>query len=191
MAGLRASDADRERMVRELRRHHEDGRITTEELEERIGAVWHATFESDLAALTVDLPVPGQRTAPPGVAGASGRRPPRWPGRLGFAVRWRAPAAPHEAMADLLEYVAPPLRTNGYDLVERSRDRAVFARTRTPLWVVPIIVLTFPFGLLALLIRTSDRITVELVPEGADATLLYAHGTAPLAARRAFALLEA
>ena len=56
VAELRASDADRERVVQALRRHHEDGRITSEELEERIGAVWATKHVSALAAITADLP---------------------------------------------------------------------------------------------------------------------------------------
>jgi hypothetical protein len=37
-AGLRASDADRERFVETLRRHHADGRLTADELAERTAA---------------------------------------------------------------------------------------------------------------------------------------------------------
>ena len=36
---LRASDADRERAVAELRRHHLDGRLDAEEAEDRMGRV--------------------------------------------------------------------------------------------------------------------------------------------------------
>jgi Domain of unknown function (DUF1707) len=185
MSDLRCSDADREEVVAALRHHHEAGRITTDELEERIAAAWDAKLASQLAALTADLPA--TRTPAP-VAPAP--RLPRAPGRRPFAARRRIRGSPGRVMAELLADVAPPLQRAGYDLVERTAERAVFARRRTPLWVVPIVVLTFPFGLLALLIRTEDRIAVELVPDGGD-TLLYVQGAAPLSVRRAFAELEA
>jgi hypothetical protein len=53
---LRASDADRERVVELLRDHAAAGRLTTEELEERIDAAFAATTGGDLDALLADLP---------------------------------------------------------------------------------------------------------------------------------------
>ena len=50
------TDADRERAVRELTRHCGDGRITLDELEERIGEVYAATTEAELRAPFSDLP---------------------------------------------------------------------------------------------------------------------------------------
>jgi hypothetical protein len=181
---LRASDADRERVVEALRRHHADGRLDTDELEERIAAAWAARYESDLERLTADLPV---ASAP--VAATPASRAPRWPGRLDFVVAWHAPAPAPEAMRELLERVAPRLAGAGYGLVERSPHRAVFARRRTPGWVPLVVICTFPLGLLALLARAEDRITIDLQPDGAR-TRVSAYGTAPLAVRRAFAQLE-
>ena len=40
---LRASDAERERSADALRRHHADGRLTTDEFEERTGRAYAAT----------------------------------------------------------------------------------------------------------------------------------------------------
>jgi hypothetical protein len=54
---LRVADADRERVVEELREHALAGRLTSEELEERIGAAYRATTRADLDALRADLPV--------------------------------------------------------------------------------------------------------------------------------------
>jgi uncharacterized protein DUF1707 len=53
---LRASDADRERIAAALRRHHLDGRLDTDELQERLGRCYAARTTGELAALTADLP---------------------------------------------------------------------------------------------------------------------------------------
>jgi DUF1707 SHOCT-like domain len=53
---LRVSDEDRERAVRELREHFAAGRLTDEELSERVQAVYQARTDRDLAALRADLP---------------------------------------------------------------------------------------------------------------------------------------
>jgi hypothetical protein len=58
---LRASHADRDRTVELLRVAAGDGRITPEELDERLDAALTAKTVSELALLTTDLPaVPGQ-----------------------------------------------------------------------------------------------------------------------------------
>jgi hypothetical protein len=61
---LRASDADRERVAAALRRHHLDGRLDTDELQERLGRCYAARTTGDLAALTADLPGDERRPAP-------------------------------------------------------------------------------------------------------------------------------
>jgi hypothetical protein len=185
MAELRASDADREAVVTALRRHHADGRLTTEELEERVAIAWGARHVAELEALGTDLP----RTPPPAPPVVA-RPLPRWPGRVAFSARWRAPAAADAAMVELVSHVAPALAGTGYGMVFRDAGRVVFARRRTPGWVPLVVILTFPIGLLALLVRAEDNVTVEFVPERDGSTLLYAHGTAPRSIRRAFAELE-
>jgi hypothetical protein len=65
---LRASDAEREQLVSALRRHAADGRLTTDELEERTGAAFAATTRGELVALRRDLPeaaAPATRPGPP------------------------------------------------------------------------------------------------------------------------------
>ena len=61
-APLRASDADREATADVLRTGFEQGRLTTEEFDERLQAAYNARTHADLAALTGDLPAPA---APP------------------------------------------------------------------------------------------------------------------------------
>ncbi len=60
----RASDAERDAAVTELRGHVAEGRLTVEDLDERIAAALAATTRADLAAVTADLPQrPRDRTA--------------------------------------------------------------------------------------------------------------------------------
>jgi hypothetical protein len=55
-AKLRASDLDRHRTVDFLRQHAGEGRLTTDELEDRIEQAYAAKTLGELAVLTVDLP---------------------------------------------------------------------------------------------------------------------------------------
>ena len=77
---MRVSDADRERVADRLREHFAEGRLSSEELDERIGAALSATTFGDLRRLTADLPEPGRAPGgtrtPPGLApGAAGIGP--------------------------------------------------------------------------------------------------------------------
>jgi ferric-dicitrate binding protein FerR (iron transport regulator) len=56
--GLRASDADRERAAAVLRQHCSAGRLTMDELAERLELAYHARTLDQLFALTNDLPDP-------------------------------------------------------------------------------------------------------------------------------------
>jgi hypothetical protein len=72
-AGLRVSDAERDRTVEVLRTHAGDGRLDAEELEERIGRALGARTRADLAAIVADLP----RAPRPTAATARHRKDPR------------------------------------------------------------------------------------------------------------------
>jgi hypothetical protein len=68
-AGLRASHEDRDRAVEVLRVAAGDGRITAEELDERVGAALTARTYGELATLISDLPAtPGSLPLAPGSA---------------------------------------------------------------------------------------------------------------------------
>ena len=54
---IRASDADRERVVGLLQQYNAEGRITSEEFDERMAAAYAAKTMGALAELTTDLPV--------------------------------------------------------------------------------------------------------------------------------------
>src|SRR5260370_42603351 len=74
-AGLRASHDDRDRAVEMLRVAAGDGRITAEELDERVGAALTARTYGELATLISDLPAtPGSLPlAPRSPAGAAAK----------------------------------------------------------------------------------------------------------------------
>jgi Domain of unknown function (DUF1707) len=59
---LRAGDGDRRQIVAELQRHFVEGRLTSEELSERVDRALAARTFGELKALTTDLPTP--RPAP-------------------------------------------------------------------------------------------------------------------------------
>lgn len=55
---LRASDADREQTAEQLRRAATEGRLSADELDERLGAALSARTYGELDALVADLPAP-------------------------------------------------------------------------------------------------------------------------------------
>jgi hypothetical protein len=61
---LRASDADRERVADVLRQAAGDGRLTMEELDERLDAVYAAKTYAELEPITKDLPLSGTAHVP-------------------------------------------------------------------------------------------------------------------------------
>ncbi|WP_194915555.1 DUF1707 SHOCT-like domain-containing protein [Catenulispora rubra] len=54
---MRAGDADRERLVEQLREHHAAGRLTLDEFDERMTKAYSAKTYGELRTLTRDLPV--------------------------------------------------------------------------------------------------------------------------------------
>jgi hypothetical protein len=54
---MRAGDADRERLVEQLREHHAAGRLTLEEFDERMQKAYESKTYGELRTLTRDLPV--------------------------------------------------------------------------------------------------------------------------------------
>ena len=68
---LRASDADRERIANVLREAAGDGRLTMDELDERLDAVYAAKTYAELEPITHDLPAHGDAQSPVPVLAAS------------------------------------------------------------------------------------------------------------------------
>lgn len=54
----RISDADRERVIEQLRTHTADGRLSLDEFAERVGEAWAATTHGELRPVLRDLPAP-------------------------------------------------------------------------------------------------------------------------------------
>ncbi|MFD9338716.1 DUF1707 domain-containing protein [Streptomyces sp. NPDC060028] len=83
---LRASDADRDRVMERLRDAVAEGRLDMEEFEERLDAVYKSRTYAELEPLTRDLPAPssaGTGAAPVSpVAGHAGADS-AWPARIG------------------------------------------------------------------------------------------------------------
>ena len=77
---VRVGDADREAIAAQLREHYADGRLTLDELNERLDQTFAAKTRADLNTVMRDLPYAAQPGA--GVGGAG------WPGRPGPG-RWR------------------------------------------------------------------------------------------------------
>jgi Domain of unknown function (DUF1707) len=55
-SGVRASDQERERVAQDIREHFAAGRLTEEELDDRVQSVYRAQTHEQLRALMADLP---------------------------------------------------------------------------------------------------------------------------------------
>jgi Domain of unknown function (DUF1707) len=73
---MRASDADREAVTARLRDHYAEGRLTQDELDERVSAALGAKTFGDLRTLTTDLPGPVPTPPRVGVRPSWGGPPP-------------------------------------------------------------------------------------------------------------------
>jgi uncharacterized protein DUF1707 len=74
---MRASDADREAVAARLRDHYAEGRLTQDELDERVSVALTAKTFGELRPLTTDLP--GPAPVPPRTAARpSWGGPPQW-----------------------------------------------------------------------------------------------------------------
>ena len=74
---IRVSDADRDRVTARLREHFGEGRLTHDELDERISAALNAKTVGDLRRVMADLPEPVPAQAP---WGGPHRGGPQWGG---------------------------------------------------------------------------------------------------------------
>jgi hypothetical protein len=97
---IRISDADRERVTARLREHFAEGRLSSEELDERITAALSAKTFGDLRRIMADLPDP--EPAPP-----QARQSPSWAARRGAVVRRGPRILPLAVIALIAALVIP------------------------------------------------------------------------------------
>lgn len=64
-SGMRVGDGDREAAAALLREHYAAGRLSLDEFQDRLAAVYAAQVQRDLAAVTADLPAGGMNGAVP------------------------------------------------------------------------------------------------------------------------------
>ncbi|WP_280422856.1 DUF1707 SHOCT-like domain-containing protein [Nocardia carnea] len=76
--GIRASDAERDRIVRELGRHLGDGRLDLAEYDERVAQVYRIATREELQSVLADLPEPKPGLDPNSTAPGSRSRFPIW-----------------------------------------------------------------------------------------------------------------
>jgi hypothetical protein len=94
---MRASDADRERTAELLREHHAVGRLTAEEFEDRLEAVFAARTHGDLEALLADLPAIDLYQLPSASIRPASRAPVRSRGGSGLDRRGGGAILPRSA----------------------------------------------------------------------------------------------
>ncbi|TDD51810.1 DUF1707 and DUF2154 domain-containing protein [Nonomuraea terrae] len=123
--GVRASDAEREAVVEQLRVASVEGRLTLAELTDRTEAAYTATTHAELALLTQDLPSAGM-TAPSPSPARTGRKRRWFVGVMGDSKRrgtWRidqelgAVAVMGDVLLDLRE---AEVRTDEVDILAVS-----------------------------------------------------------------------
>jgi hypothetical protein len=98
---IRISDADREDVAARLREHFAEGRLTQDELDERITATFNAKTLGDLRPILADLP--GSAPVTP-----QARPVPPWAGRRGPVVIHRGPRLFPLAMFALITALVVP-----------------------------------------------------------------------------------
>jgi hypothetical protein len=156
-----ASDREREATILRLRAAHLEGRIGTEEFEDRVGRAESARTRAELEDIEADLP---ERS---GAAVEPTTGVPWFPGRRHFAERKVLDAPLAEVREATLAFLVPPLERNGYPLRQEGADALVFGHSS---------------GRAQISLRFRDL--------GDRRTLVLVHGVAPLGVRRAFARLD-
>jgi Domain of unknown function (DUF1707) len=133
---VRVGDADREAVAAQLREHYADGRLTLEELNERLDQTFAAKMKADLNTVMRDLPqaagtgsgLPYAGAGWPGQPGPGQAAGPGWPGS-----GWHGPISPGPG--------------RGYDQGGRSRGPGAFAPLLGLVWLFVILGSVMIFGI--------------------------------------------
>jgi hypothetical protein len=126
---LRISDTDRDRAAEVLREAHAQGRITVDELDERLTSVYNAKTFADLVPVTRDLP------ATPGPAAAAPAR-----SRIGGTPRFKLSLAILGGASRDGQWVVPPEYTAVATLggIKLDMRDATFAEAETTIKAVAV-----------------------------------------------------
>jgi hypothetical protein len=190
-ANLRASDADRADVADQLQAHCAAGRISVDELDERVGRAMSARTYGELAELTADLPA--LQTGPSPAATPSFELEPvvvRGHGIRPFTMRVEVHAPPERARALALETIAPGLNTMRFAITNQSPTMLEFERSGDRTIAIVIAVMLFPIGLLALARRREQRVTIAIEQVPGNRTAIIIHGNASRKVRAEFARLR-
>jgi hypothetical protein len=188
---LRVSDEERNDAAAALREHCLAGRLSVNELDERLAAAYAARTATELARLVADLP--GEQLADATARSGHVRSWRRFglPGLRAFVQQHDFEARRADVFRHALSKVVPAMLAAGYDLTERADgELLVFESAERPAWVLAACILVFPIGLLALQVRNTYRIVVAFDDAPDGGTRLTVQGTARRPVRRAFAELS-
>jgi Domain of unknown function (DUF1707) len=160
--GLRASDLERDAVARRLRDQCVVGRLSIDELDERLERAYAAVTRGELERLVSDLPPEEHRAA-----STVRRRRFFWPGIASFSETRHLATSCADSFAAAQREIVPRMGTHGFHLDEEIRPR----RLR----------FVSDMGLL---------VTVMFHPAADGGTEVSAFGHGPRAVRKAFATLS-
>ena len=127
---LRISDTDRDRAAEVLREAHAEGRITVDELDERLTSVYNAKTFADLVPATRDLPATQDAATAPAPAR----------GRIGGTARFKLSLAILGGASREGQWVVPPEYTAVATLggIKLDMRDATFAEAETTIKAVAV-----------------------------------------------------
>jgi hypothetical protein len=127
---LRISDADRDRAAEVLREAHAQGRISIDELDERLTSVYNAKTFADLVPVTRDLPAAQDAATAPAPAR----------GRIGGTARFKLSLAILGGASREGQWVVPPEYTAVATLggIKLDMRDATFAEAETTIKAVAV-----------------------------------------------------
>jgi hypothetical protein len=88
---IRVSDTEREAVAAQLREHYAQGRLTTDELNERLDRAFASKTRTELAAVTSDLPYTPPSGALPSDGMGGGYQQAGWGGQSWAGSNWTGP----------------------------------------------------------------------------------------------------
>ena len=164
----RASDHERDRVVRQLRRHNLSGRLSTDEFERRLEVALSAQTTAQLAAVADDLPaLPAGakpiRTGSVARVNRSGNRP--------FLIGLVAHGRREEIHATALRTIGRGLIGSGFELVSDTPEALEFTRVSRRGWFS----------------KDRERVVISFAPHQSDETEMVIYGRARRKVRNGFA----